>query len=1118
MRFDIPQLPEERPGDPETRMVEAIANNAYMLRVFRTRVETEVRADPDKLAPVLGGVVPNAESLELALLEFAGRSSSFTAGVAVADLLHRADGWDDADRFMAYMRDQYASLTAEDAADPVGWACTQLVEGDWYATPGSCPEALGFDLATQTIPSPFLDRRDLARAAAAYERAADSLAGVEEPRAHGALALRRAALAWLAGDHVAQKELLASATASFEAAGDAAFVRLTAVHGLLADIALGRIAATRSEAGTRFDLRARGPIEEVLRWGESDGSVGWTTGLGRLFQRAAARWDADGDYERAAVAYELAAPLVPASGAESPASVVLEHARLDRAAGFGVRGLTRCRSAIAALPPVANAAREMLAWQQSMSAVQEVVLAQLDARSTAAGMNVAALEWACDRIRRLLTLPGVPREGEPMPSEPAPGTAGDPIDEMAASPRFIAQLAGMADVARGIIALGEFHASSRRAQQAAAVGANATADLWCDDALRKLAALPALVWPAAVGLLAARERIDEARARLRTLLDAPDLSADALAAAAVCVFDYETALRLFGPDTDAERAWTDVIEHAEAALGAGRIELAVTLTERAVRDFEARFGRLRRDVDRISVTDNVDVARLFLLAARVQLARAERFEPDASAAVRARAFELSDRARALALEALLADASGHTDDEALIRAARGRTAEWQAAHERLYRAYATAAADEEVAARIAELASAEDALVAVEAELDRAERAAPRSAPRSEPVSLADVQAALPPGAALIEYQLVGRDLLVWTITRTTADAAASRHPIGEIARLAKAVQRACTNGAPGPEADELAGVLFDPAAAAVGGCERLIVVPYGPLNGLPFHVLPVGGHALGETHVLSYLPAAALLPAAGVDEPLAGRRALVVGDPAFDAALHPELDRLPGAAVEADAVAATYGVPALIGPDAEEPTVRRRLADCDVVHLAAHGRLDPVAPSDSSIVLAGPDELTVSDLVGLRIDSELAVLSACDSGRGAASLGNDVVGLARGLIAAGARRSVVTLWPVDDAPACVTMSLFHERLAIGMPVAGALHAAQNDVRAMSGAQLWARYAALGGADEATRSTRRRGAPASRAAAEHFSLDPEFADELDDAGALDGDLARVWAPFVVIGG
>jgi CHAT domain-containing protein len=470
---------------------------------------------------------------------------------------------------------------------------------------------------------------------------------------------------------------------------------------------------------------------------------------------------------------------------------------------------------------------------------------------------------------------------------------------------------------------------------------------------------------------------------------------------------------------------------------------------------------------------------------------------------------------------LLADVSEDTDDERLILSWRGTTAEWQTAFERLYRAYATAAADDEVAAQVAELVSAEAALVDVEAELESAATATatPRRGGRREPSFLADVQAALPPDTALIEYQLVRQDLLVWTITRTTADAATSRHPNGEIARLAKAVQRACANGSPGPEADELSGALLAPAAPVIGGCRRLIVVPYGPLNGLPFQVLPLDGHVLGETHVLSYLPAAALLRGASVDEPLVGRRALIVGDPAFDAQLHPALHRLPGAAVEAAAIAGTYGVGALIGPAAAEPEVRRQLARCDLLHLAAHGRLDAVDPSDSSIVLAGSDELTVSDLVGLQINTELAVLSACDSGRGAASLGNEVVGLARGLIAAGARRSVVTLWPVDDAPACVTMSLFHQRLGEGLPVASALHAAQNDVRAMSAADVSARYVELGGAADATASTRRRGAPSAPQSPD-LLLDPEFVDDLDDADVvdgLDGELARVWAPFVVIG-
>ena len=68
-----------------------------------------------------------------------------------------------------------------------------------------------------------------------------------------------------------------------------------------------------------------------------------------------------------------------------------------------------------------------------------------------------------------------------------------------------------------------------------------------------------------------------------------------------------------------------------------------------------------------------------------------------------------------------------------------------------------------------------------------------------------------------------------------------SRHATGVIARLAKAVQSGCANGQPGTEAAELAEMLLAPVAPVVDACRRLIIVPYGPLHGLPFHVLPLG-------------------------------------------------------------------------------------------------------------------------------------------------------------------------------------------------------------------------------------------------------------------------------------
>ena len=348
------EFPGEGPADPETQWIEVVANFRFRLLKLRWQVKQRVRESAESahaylLAEGVGGQTEEVDE----------DSSSLAVRLAYGDLFNRAGSHDDANAALADVRQRHATLTAKGVTAPVALACTFFVEGDWHATPGSSPETLGFDLAGADVPSNFLGRRDLERAAAAYDQAEAHLAGVDEPRAHGALALRRAALAWLSGDHGAQLTYLQAAAAAFAEAGDAAAQWLTVVHTLLAKIAVGQVAATRRAAGMRFDLAARGPIAELLHWGENDGSVSWTSGLGRLVQRNAAYWDQDGDYPRAELAYELAVPLVPASGAEMPEKMLVELAQLDRRYGFGVRALTRIRAAVATLPPVTQASSEI---------------------------------------------------------------------------------------------------------------------------------------------------------------------------------------------------------------------------------------------------------------------------------------------------------------------------------------------------------------------------------------------------------------------------------------------------------------------------------------------------------------------------------------------------------------------------------------------------------------------------------------------------------------------------------------------------------------------------------------------------------------------------------------
>src|SRR5262249_59327770 len=119
-----------------------------------------------------------------------------------------------------------------------------------------------------------------------------------------------------------------------------------------------------------------------------------------------------------------------------------------------------------------------------------------------------------------------------------------------------------------------------------------------------------------------------------------------------------------------------------------------------------------------------------------------------------------------------------------------------------------------------------------------------------------------------------------------------------------------------------------------------------------------------------------------------------------------------------------------LLGTAATRAAVTSRARDRPIVHLATHGLMDERAPNRSLLALAGDDELTVADMMGLNLTADLVVLSACHTGRGTATAGGDIVGLVRAAVTAGARHVVVSLWPGDDEAGCLLMTGPYEELA----------------------------------------------------------------------------------------
>jgi hypothetical protein len=178
---------------------------------------------------------------------------------------------------------------------------------------------------------------------------------------------------------------------------------------------------------------------------------------------------------------------------------------------------------------------------------------------------------------------------------------------------------------------------------------------------------------------------------------------------------------------------------------------------------------------------------------------------------------------------------------------------------------------------------------------------------------------------------------------------------------------------------------------------------------------------------------------------------ALVVGYPDVDLPAvrlpwAPEdiaVEKLPGAAAEATAVAEALGASALVGAAATREAVLRRLQSAPVVHIATHGFVNEGSDSKTVLLLhddhlgggsssaasfLSEDEL---DPATLPLAARLVVLPACHSGRGDDRwTGEGLVGLGRALLACGAPTVVLSLWSLPDETANDMMVEFYRLLA----------------------------------------------------------------------------------------
>jgi tetratricopeptide (TPR) repeat protein len=340
----------------------------------------------------------------------------------------------------------------------------------------------------------------------------------------------------------------------------------------------------------------------------------------------------------------------------------------------------------------------------------------------------------------------------------------------------------------------------------------------------------------------------------------------------------------------------------------------------------------------------------------------------------------------------------------------------------------------------------------------------------AQPLSLEAVQATLPPEARLLVYYIAGDELLAFILSprcgvkvhRRLATPGElwpaldrlgtqwNRFRLGEeyVSRHGAVLERSART-----VLTDLYDRLVRPLADDLDG-EQLIIVPYGPLHGVPFHALYDGQSYLIERYEISYATSATVMARCEARPRRRLEQALVVG--VAD-------DGIPYVAQEAETVAAMLpGAQLLQGQEATMPALRTAAPGQDLLHLACHGLFRADNPLFSALRL-GDGWLTVAEATKLRIAAGLVTLSACESGRSRVVEGDELLGLTRAFLGGGAASLVVSLWLVNDASTARLMEGFYRCLQAGHSKTAALRAAQRTLLATkSHPYYWAPFILVG--------------------------------------------------------
>jgi CHAT domain-containing protein/tetratricopeptide (TPR) repeat protein len=346
------------------------------------------------------------------------------------------------------------------------------------------------------------------------------------------------------------------------------------------------------------------------------------------------------------------------------------------------------------------------------------------------------------------------------------------------------------------------------------------------------------------------------------------------------------------------------------------------------------------------------------------------------------------------------------------------------------------------------------------------------------PISLAITQAQLPAGTALIEYAILDHELAAFVVTHTSAkelhwlaDTAALPVQLGKLSSLLSSSH--ASEDLIDAQLTSASAILLGPVIGTLSPqIDSLIIVPTQSLSLVPFQALPVpdsGSHVRGiaideptlasidpsartlviDRYAVTYLPSASTLQFLHFGPPSASPDLFLgaIGDLSVEG-----LPALPGTLDETAVIQKLYPrATRVTGLAFTHDAAVKALLDHQEVHFATHGLFEAQAPLFSALITAPatgqPSRLSLYEVTDLNLKARLVILSACETDRGQLTGGDEIAGLTRTFLQAGAESVVSSLWSVSDESTALLMESLHAHLRAGESTPLALRHAELQVR-----------------------------------------------------------------------